>query len=64
MASAHLAIGAVLFANVDSILRTDRTLFIGPGMLLPVFFAGDSVVLQYDILAIASQHRQPTIPAV
>ncbi len=50
-AAVHFAIGAVLFANEDSILLTDRTLFVAPaGILLPVFSAGDSVVLQYDIL--------------
>ncbi len=51
MATVHLAIGAVLFANEDSILLTDRTLFVAPSaILLPVLSAGDSVVLQYDIL--------------
>ena len=51
MASTHLVVGAVLFANEDSILLTDRTLIVAPaGMHLPVFAVGSTVVVEYDIL--------------
>ncbi len=45
----HLMIGAVLFANEESILLTDRTLFEVPaGMRLPHYHAGTSLVIEYE----------------
>ena len=51
MPAVHFAIGTVLFANEDSILLTDRTLFVAPaGMRLPSFPAGSSVIVEYEIV--------------
>jgi hypothetical protein len=51
MAPTHPTIGTVLFANEETLLLTDRTLFVAPaGMHLPYFPAGSSVVVQYEIL--------------
>ena len=47
----YLMVGAVLFANEETLLLTDRTLFVAPaGMHLPVFPAGSTVVVEYEIL--------------
>jgi len=44
-------IGAVLFANEETLLMADRTLFMAPaGMRLPVYPTGSTVVIQYEIL--------------
>jgi hypothetical protein len=51
MASARLMLGAVLFANEDTLLLTDRSLFVAPaGMHLPVYPPGSTVVVEYEIL--------------
>ena len=51
VASARLMVGAVLFANEDTLLLTDRTLFVVPaGMHLPVFHAGTTLVVEYETL--------------
>ena len=48
---ARLVVGVVLIANADSILLTDRTYFEAPpGMSLPAFKAGSTVVVEYDIV--------------
>jgi len=50
-AVARLVVGVVLIANADSILLTDRTYFEAPpGMSLPAFKAGSTVVVEYDII--------------
>ncbi|HKW95615.1 MAG TPA: hypothetical protein VJX92_27250 [Methylomirabilota bacterium] len=50
-AVARLVVGVVLIANADSILLTDRTYFEAPpGMSLPAFKAGSTVVVEYDIV--------------
>ena len=50
-AAARLVVGAVLFANADYLLLTDRTLFTVPeGMSLPAFVPGSTVVVEYDIV--------------
>ncbi len=50
-AVARLVVGVVLIANADSILLTDRTYFEAPpGMCLPAFKAGSTVVVEYDII--------------
>jgi hypothetical protein len=44
-------VGAVLFANEDMLLLTDRTLFVAPAwMHLPVLPAGSTVVVEYDVI--------------
>ncbi len=49
MASARLMVGAVLFANDETLLLTDRTLFVAPAaMHLPVFHAGTTLVVEYE----------------
>ncbi len=49
--AAHLMVGAVLFANEDTLLLTDGTLFVAPaGMHLPVFPAGSVLVIEYKII--------------
>jgi hypothetical protein len=51
MAPTHLTIGTVLFANEESILLTDRTLFLVPvKMRLPHYRAGTSLVIEYEIV--------------
>jgi hypothetical protein len=51
MVSARLMVGAVLFASQDAILLTDRTLFVAPAaMHLPVYPAGTTVVIEYEIV--------------
>jgi len=51
MASTHLMVGPVLFANEEMLLLTDRTLFVVPaGMHLPVFPAGSTIVVEYEIV--------------
>ena len=46
-----LMVGAVLFANEESLLLTDRTLFVVPvGMHLPRFPVGTTVVIEYEIV--------------
>lgn len=51
MSSTHLMVGAVLFANEETLLLTDRTLFVVPaGMHLPVFPAGSTIVVEYEIV--------------
>jgi hypothetical protein len=43
-------VGAVLYANEETILLTDRTLFLAPaGMRLPHYPAGTSLVIEYEI---------------
>ncbi len=50
-AVARLVVGVVLIANADSILLTDRTYFEAPpGMSLPAFKAGSTVVVEYDVI--------------
>ncbi len=49
VAPARLMVGAVLFANDDTLLLTDRTLFVAPPrMHLPAFHAGSTVVVEYE----------------
>ena len=44
-------VGAVLFASEDTILLTDRTLFVAPaGMRLSVYPTGSTVVIEYEIV--------------
>ena len=51
MASTHLMVGAVLYANEETILLTDGTLFLAPaGMRLPNYPAGTSLVIEYEVL--------------
>lgn len=51
MVAFHLMVGAVLFASEDSILLTDRTLFVVPaGMRLPHYPAGTSLLIEYEIV--------------
>ena len=51
MAAHHLMVGAVLYANDETILLTDRTLFLVPaGMRLPHYPVGVTLVVEYDIL--------------
>ena len=46
-----LLVGAVLFANEETLLLTDRTLFVVPvGMHLPRFPVGTTVVIEYEIV--------------
>jgi hypothetical protein len=48
--AAHLMVGVVLFANEDTLLLTDRTVFVVPtGMRLPVFRAGIALVVEYEV---------------
>jgi hypothetical protein len=48
--SVHLMVGAVLFANDDTLLLTDRTMFVAPtGMRLPFLPAGTQVVVEYEV---------------
>ena len=47
----HLMVGAVLYANADTLLLTDRTMFITPArMHLPDLPAGRTVIVEYEIL--------------
>ena len=47
----HLMVGAVLFANEDTLLLSDRTMFMTPaGMHLPDLPAGRTVIVEYEIL--------------
>jgi len=58
-----LMIGTVLFANGDSILLTDRTLFVAPArMRLPVFPVGARVVVEYQI--IDGRNVLTTVPGI
>ena len=51
MAAQHLMMGTVLFADEESILLADRTLFLVPaGMHLPHYRAGISLVIEYEIV--------------
>jgi hypothetical protein len=51
MAAQHLLVGTVLFANEESILMADRTLFLVPAqMRLPHYRAGTSLVIEYEIV--------------
>jgi len=51
MAAHHLMVGAVVFANEETILISDGTLFLVPaGMRLPHFPAGTTLVIEYEIL--------------
>ena len=46
-----LMVGSVLYANDETILLTDNTLFVAPaGMHLPVFPAGSVLVIEYKII--------------
>jgi hypothetical protein len=46
----HLMVGAVLYANDQTILLTDRTLFEAPaGMRLPHFRTGVTLVIEYEL---------------
>jgi len=63
MSSTHLMVGAVLFANEETLLLTDRTLFVVPaGMHLPVFPAGSSIVIEYEI--VEGQNVLTHVPAI
>ena len=47
----HLMVGTVLYANDQTILLTDRTLFAAPaGMHLPTFRPGATLVIEYERL--------------
>jgi hypothetical protein len=47
MAPARLMVGAVLFANEETLLMADRTLFVAPaGMCLP----HTTLVIEYEII--------------
>jgi hypothetical protein len=51
MAAHHLMVGAVVFANEETILMSDGTLFLVPaGMRLPHYPAGTTLVIEYEIL--------------
>jgi|HubBroStandDraft_6_1064221.scaffolds.fasta_scaffold185229_3 hypothetical protein len=51
MASQRLMVGTVLFANEETILMADRTLFVAPtGMHLPHYPAGTTLVIEYAIV--------------
>jgi hypothetical protein len=51
MAPARLMVGAVLFANEETLLMADRTLFVAPaGMCLPHYPAGTTLVIEYEII--------------
>ena len=53
----------MLFANEATIMLTDRTLFVAPaGMHLPVYSAGSTVVIEYEILE--GQKVQTQVPEV
>jgi hypothetical protein len=59
----HLRIGAVLFANEETILLTDRTLFVAPaGMHLPVIPSGSTVVIEYEI--VEGRNILTTVPTI
>ena len=63
MSSTHLMVGAVLFANEETLLLTDRTLFVVPaGMHLPVFPPGSSIVVEYEI--VEGQNVLTHVPAI
>ena len=51
MAPARLMVGAVLFANEETLLMADRTLFVAPaGMCLPHYSAGTTLVIEHEII--------------
>lgn len=51
MAAHHLMVGEVLFANEETILISDGTLFLIPaGMRLPHYSGGTTLVSEYEIL--------------
>jgi hypothetical protein len=47
----HFMVGAVVFADEETILMADGTLFLAPaGMRLPHCRAGATLVIEYEIL--------------
>ena len=47
----HVMIGAVLYANDETILLSDGTVFAGPAwMRLPHFPVGTSLVIEYEVV--------------
>ena len=48
----RLMVGAVLYADDDTILLSDRTLFAAPaGRRLPHYSAGTTIVIEYEVVA-------------
>ncbi len=46
-----LMVGSVLYANEETILLTDGTLFVAPaGMHLPPFRNGTTLVIEYEVI--------------
>jgi len=46
-----LMVGSVLYANEETILLTDGTLFVAPaGMHLPPFGNGTTLVIEYEVI--------------
>jgi hypothetical protein len=65
MASTHLVVRTVLYANEETILLTDRTLFLAPaGMRLSHYPAGTSLVIEYEILEIEGQNVLKHMPEI
>jgi hypothetical protein len=50
MAAHHLTVGEVLFANEDTILISDGTLFLIPAGMRLLTIAGTTLVIEYEIL--------------
>jgi hypothetical protein len=51
MAPHRLMVGAVLFANEDTLLMADRMMFVArAGMRLPQYPAGTTLVIEYEIV--------------
>ncbi len=58
-----LMVGTVLFANEETLLLTDRTLFVVPAwMHLPVLPAGSTVVIEYDV--VEGRNVLTNVPAI
>jgi len=59
----NLKVGAVLFANEDTLLLTDRTMFAAPaGMVLPPLPPGSTVVVEYEVRD--GQNILASVPAI
>ena len=63
MAAHRLMVGPVLFANEETILLTDGTLFCVPaGMRLPHYPSGATLVIEYEI--VEGRNVLATVPAI
>ena len=63
MMTTHLMVGTVLYADEETILLSDGTVFAAPvGMRLPHVPAGRSLVIEYDV--VEGRNLLMTVPQV